>query len=64
MTKTLTPTPEEHAYHLGWTTFFNEKYTGEIADNPYDVGTEKTLYDKWTEGWNSAAAVATSMTDV
>jgi hypothetical protein len=64
MTKTVTPTPEEHAYYLGWTAFFNEKYDDDIIDNPYDSETEKVLYDKWVGGWNSASAVATSMTDV
>jgi hypothetical protein len=66
MTKIQTPTPEEHAYHLGWTAYFNEKYDGVLMENPFlhdDNEENNILYDKWNAGWLTAQVVATSMED-
>ena len=68
--KLLEPTPEEHAYHQGWQSYFNNI---EDEDNPYDFKNESQyikwfvekyneydsdsqneLYEKWVDGWKSA----------
>lgn len=67
MTDTLKPTAEEHAYHLGWTAYFNEKYKNEPAKNPFwhgDDEVDNRLHDKWEEGRTNAESVARSMADV
>jgi hypothetical protein len=63
MTKFLEPTPEENAYHAGWTAFFDERYDKIPGENPYDKITEKTLFESWENGWRSAETVATSLSD-
>lgn len=56
----IEPTPEEHAYHLGWVANFDEKSTG----NPYDSKTEPRLYESWEDGNASAAIVTESMANI
>ena len=49
--KLIEPTPEEHAYHQGWQSYFNDISEKE---NPYDVNSQSELYEKWTDGWKAA----------
>lgn len=49
--ETLTPTPEEHAYHLGWKTYFAGQ---SVATNPYSMDDEIALYEQFDNGWSSA----------
>jgi len=66
MTKIQTPTPEEHAYHLGWIAYFDEAAGKPPTENPFyhgDDEEENQLYDKWNAGWLTAQVVATSLAD-
>jgi len=54
------PTPEEHAYHLGWTGYYMDE---ELKENPYDLKTETSLFEKWEEGWTFAESVTDSATE-
>jgi len=61
MTKIIKPLPEEHAYHIGWQSYFS---IGTGAENPYSEETEKSLYDKWVEGQRTAKTVEGSLQDL
>jgi 5'-nucleotidase len=66
----LEPTPEEHAYHQGWESYFDSSNDKEgphrsgneeqyIAcsikkHNAYDMDSQSKLYEKWSDGWKSA----------
>ena len=63
MTKILIPTLEEHAYHLGWLSYFN-KMPDLIVKNPYNTEVEMGLYECWEDGWTSAEIVAESFANV
>ncbi len=54
MTDIQEPLPEEHAYHLGWSSYFD---IGEGAENPYDEKTDKSLFDRWVRGQETAKSV-------
>ena len=54
-------TPEEHAYHLGWTAYYLDE---ELKGNPYDSETETELFEKWEEGWDFAKSVTDSVKSV
>ena len=63
MTKIQTPTPDERAYHFGWTAYFHEAADGVQRENPFfhgDDEEENRLYDKWNAGWITAQVVATN----
>lgn len=49
--KIIEPTPEEHAYHLGWQAYQNDLG---INANPYDAEDETVLYEEYTRGWSNA----------
>lgn len=49
--KIIEPTPEEHAYHLGWQAYHNDMSVG---TNPYDPDDETMLYEEYTRGWSNA----------
>ena len=53
----LIPSPTEHAYNLGWTSY-NSGAT--IAINPYDMEIEETLYNAWVDGYNTAQRMSTT----
>jgi len=43
MNDIMESTPEQHAYHLGWSA--TDKDT-----NPYDAKNEQVLYENWERG--------------
>jgi len=59
----LIPTLEEHAYHLGWISYFN-KSPHVVIRNPYLGESEKELNKCWEDGWKSAEIVAKSIADL
>lgn len=48
------PLPNEHAYHLGWTS--STKDLPKSA-NPYDAKKESELYEAWNDGYDIAKRV-------
>ena len=48
------PEPDEHAYHMGWTSYHHG--TG-MSINPYDLDTEEDLYNAWVDGYSTAERV-------
>lgn len=59
MNKPLEPTPEEHAYHIGWCSFSPELVEGTNPyagiTNPYDESTELTLFEEFNRGFKTAS---------
>jgi len=62
MTSILKPTAEEHAYHEGWTAFFNQKDNGIVTKNQYNEEDERSLFESWANGFRSAETMARAMT--
>jgi len=50
----IAPTPEEHAYHLGWCAFFEEHA---LTSNLYNSITEHDLFHQWQDGYTTAKSV-------
>jgi len=50
----ITPTPEEHAYNLGWVAFFEEHG---LSCNIYNCCSERDLFDKWVDGYTTAKTI-------
>lgn len=49
------PTPEDHAYHVGWTAYFTMKEQNlERMVNPYDPIDQTKLNEKWSDGFETA----------
>jgi len=52
---TIEPTPEEHAYHVGWQAYFTMKEQNlDHMVNAYDSVDQKKLYKKWVDGFKTA----------
>ena len=45
------PTEQEHAYHRGWTAYYNKLG---INANPYQPDVELKNYEAWENGWTTA----------
>jgi len=52
--KPIAPTPEEHAYSLGWVAFFEEH---DSTSNLYNCITERDLFNKWQDGYTTAKTI-------
>ncbi len=51
----IEPNPEEHAYHVGWTAYFIMKEQKlDCTINPYDPIDQTKLYEKWSDGFETA----------
>lgn len=51
----IEPTPEEHAYYVGWNAYFMmKKENMERMINPYDPIDQTNLYEKWSDGFETA----------
>jgi len=52
---TIEPTPEEHAYHVGWVAYFTMKEQNlDHMVNPYDPIAQCLLNEKWSDGFETA----------
>ena len=56
MADILIPSQIEHAYHLGWVSYFDDP-TGTGLLNPY----KGELAECWEDGWQTAEIIAASI---